>query len=353
MSSPLIPSPVSYGDIPSGASYGLMVIAPRRPSNTIDKQYSAGTWWVSSLDQYTLNAQNQRVYGDGSAWYQAGNVSGVPDWVEISTSAGNIIAINGTTNEITATTSSGTATLSIPSTFIAPGSIASTTTNNAGTTMTAGTGITSTTGNIVATAGQVNAGTSMTATLGDITATNGNFVTGTTAKGISFFNTATILGNAADVTGTAPSGIDWIYKLSDDAGVGLFALKNSSGVQKFSVTSLGQVDSSSSITAATGNITATNGNLVLGTTGNKLQISAATPASDSIGTSAALDGATPSQLVVSTTAVTSASKIFLSYATAGGTQGSLSVGTIVNGTSFQIKSSANGDTSTVNYLIIN
>ncbi len=107
------------------------------------------------------------------------------------------------------------------------------------------------------------------------------------------------------------------------------------------------------MTATLGNITATNGDLVLGTTGNKLQIHATTAASDSIGTSAVLDGASPSQLVVATTAVTANSKIFLSYATAGGTQGSLSVGTIVGGTSFQIKSSANGDTSTVNYLIIN
>lgn len=115
----------------------------------------------------------------------------------------------------------------------------------------------------------------------------------------------------------------------------------------------GSVTAATTLTATLGNITATNGDLVLGTTGNKLVIHATTAASDSIGTSAALDGASPAQLVVSTTAVKTASKIFLSYATAGGTQGSLSVGTIVDSTSFQIKSSANGDTSTVNYLIIN
>lgn len=132
-------------------------------------------------------------------------------------------------------------------------------------------------------------------------------------------------------------------------GTGAVNIGNATG--NTSVT--GTLITSAGITATTGNLTATNGNLALNHAGNKLVIHASTDASDSVGTSAALDGASPSQLVVSTTAVTSSSKIFLSYATAGGTEGSLSVGTIVNGVSFQIKSSANGDTSTVNYLIIN
>ena len=113
----------------------------------------------------------------------------------------------------------------------------------------------------------------------------------------------------------------------------------------------GSLRTTTTLTATLGNITATNGNLVLGTAGNKLNIT--TGANASVGVSAALDGASPSQLVVATTAVTASSLIFLSYATAGGTQGSLSIGTVVAGTSFQIKSSANGDTSTVNWLIIN
>lgn len=155
-------------------------------------------------------------------------------WVEFDTNSGAVLSVTGTANQVTATTTAGNVVLTTPSTFIAPGSIASTTT--------------------------VTSGTGFTATLG---------------------------------------------------------------------------------------------NLTLSGAGSKLVIHASTAASDSVGVSAALDGASPSQLVVSTTAVTGSSKIFLSYATAGGTQGSLSVGTIVANTSFQIKSSANGDTSTVNYLIIN
>src|SRR6185437_1485786 len=161
------------------------------------------------------------------------------------------------------------------------------------TTLTGGTGITATTGNITASAGNVSASGSVTGGTG-VTATTGN------------------------VTATA-----------------------------------GAVNAGTSMTATLGNITATNGNLVLNGAGNKLVIHASTAASDSVGTSAALDGASPSQLVVSTTAVSAASKIFLTINTPAGTPGFLSVGTIVPGVSFQIKSSANGDTSTVNYLIIN
>jgi hypothetical protein len=178
--------------------------------------------------------------------------------------------------------------------------VSATTTVTAGTGITATTGnITASTGNLVSTLGSVSAATTVTAGTG-ITATTGNIVAST--------------GN---ITST-----------------------------------LGSVSAATIVTAGT-NLVTTNGNLVLGTSGNKLVIPAVTPASDSVGISAALDGASPSQLVVATTAVTAASIIQLTCNTAGGTQGFLSIGTIVPGVSFQIKSSANGDTSTVNYTIIN
>ncbi len=102
------------------------------------------------------------------------------------------------------------------------------------------------------------------------------------------------------------------------------------------------------VTATAGNITATNGNLVLGTAGNKLSI--ATGANASVGVSGALAAGT---VTVNTTAVTASSRIFLTRAVAGGTLGNLSVGTITAGTSFTITSSDAGDTSTINWLIIN
>ena len=108
------------------------------------------------------------------------------------------------------------------------------------------------------------------------------------------------------------------------------------------------ITAGTTITATVGNITATNGNVVLGTAGNKLTI--ATGSNASLGTSGALASGT---VTVATTAVTAASKIFLTRAVAGGTQGNLSVGTITANTSFTITSDSSSDTSTVNWLIIN
>ena len=115
-----------------------------------------------------------------------------------------------------------------------------------------------------------------------------------------------------------------------------------------SITAPGSVTSTTTLTATLGNITATNGNLVLGTAGNKLSIATGTNAS--VGTSGALSTGT---VTVATTAVTASSKIFLTRAVAGGTLGNLSVGTITAGTSFTITSDQALDTSTVNWLIIN
>lgn len=211
---PVLPPPLFFETIPSGSNYDIGQIG-----------------FTGTTANYTFY-----IY------------SGAGVWSAFGASSGDIIGINGTANQITVTTTSGVATLSIPTTFIAPGSIVSTTT------LTGGTGVTATTGNVTSTAG---------------------------------------------------------------------------------------------------NLVATAGNLNLNGAASKININAATSSSASIGTSAALDGASPSQQVVSTTAVTASSIILLSYATAGGTQGSLSIGTVVPNTSFQILSSANGDTSTVNYLIIN
>lgn len=51
---------------------------------------------------------------------------GAGNWIQFSSSSGSIIAINGTANQVTASTTSGTTTLSIPTTFVAPGSVQAT-----------------------------------------------------------------------------------------------------------------------------------------------------------------------------------------------------------------------------------
>lgn len=90
-----------------------------------------------------------------------------------------------------------------------------------------------------------------------------------------------------------------------------------------------------------------NGNLKLLTAGNKIFI--ATGSNASMGT-ATLSGGT---ITVSTTAVTTSSKIFISYSGTLTNPGYISTANIVNGTSFDIVSSSGTDGSSVNWWIIN
>lgn len=103
-------------------------------------------------------------------------------------------------------------------------------------------------------------------------------------------------------------------------------------------------------TTFTGNVTATNGNITLGTAGNKVNV--ATGANASAGTSAAL---TAGSLVVNTTAITANSLVFFSTNTLGTVTvpQAYRVSARTPGTSFTIQSQDPTDTSTVNYWIIN
>jgi hypothetical protein len=80
--------------------------------------------------------------------------AGAGNWPLFASGGGDIVAINGTANQVTVVTSAGTATVSLPSAITTPGSLTTTTT------LTGGTGITATTGNVTASAGNlVSAGT--------------------------------------------------------------------------------------------------------------------------------------------------------------------------------------------------
>jgi hypothetical protein len=231
---------------------------------------------------------------------------GAGNWIQFANSSGDIIAIDGTTNQITVTTVSGVATISLPSTLVAPGSIASTTT------ITAATGLTVTSGGATITAG------GLTVTAG------GAGITGTTN---------------INTTGAAVTSIG-------TGGTGAVHIGNATG--NTAVT--GSLTASTTLTATAGAITATNGNLVLGTAGNKLSI--ATGSNASIGTSGAM---TSGAVTVSNTSVTANSIIFVQPAVLG-TVTSPQAGYVSSksaGTSFTITSAGATDTSTWNYLIIN
>jgi len=88
------------------------------------------------------------------------------EWL-VDASSATVLSVTGTANQITASPTTGNVILSIPATFIAPGSVAAT--------------------------------TSLTAILGNITATNGNFVASTVGTGI--------LLNSAQASGAAASPV--------------------------------------------------------------------------------------------------------------------------------------------------
>jgi hypothetical protein len=142
----------------------------------------------------------------------------------VEPTAGNI-QLNGTANQIASTAGSSEITFSIPSTFVAPGSITSTTT------MTSGTGITATTGNIVATAGNITttagsitSATSITATSGNITATNGNLVMSTAGNKLVIPTGS----NASIGTATLSSGAVTVNNSSVTANSQIFLANNAS-----------------------------------------------------------------------------------------------------------------------------
>lgn len=110
------------------------------------------------------------------------------------------------------------------------------------------------------------------------------------------------------------------------------------------------ITAGTTLTATSGNITATNGNLVLADAGNKLSIHATTTASDSVGITGVMSG-TPGAVSVSTTACTTSSIILYSRNVTGGTPGEVSITAQTTG-SFTLTSTGN-ETSTFNYLIIN
>jgi len=126
----------------------------------------------------------------------------------------------------------------------------------------------------------------------------------------------------------------------------------------------GPITAGTTLTATLGDITATNGNLVFGTAGNKIESTSvattATALDNSFGTVDLIGGT----ITVTTTAVTSNSIIMLSRVGVVGTGvglGMITVGTIVDGVSFDINAFdvANNsslqatDVSTIGWMIIN
>jgi hypothetical protein len=215
----------------------------------------------------------------------------------ISPSIGNI-TLAGTGGQITTTGSGSSITFSIPAAFIAPGSIASTTTLTAGT-------------NLV-----VTDNASIGGTLG---------VTGLTTLGpMTQVGTANINATGAATTNIATGG------------TGALHLGNATGNTALT----GTLTTSGAITITLGALTLTNGNIVLVAAGNKINhtsVATTTAAgANSVGSVTLVAGTA----TVATTNVTANSLIKIWRQSVGATGaaalGQLSIGTIVAGTSFII-----------------
>lgn len=312
MSSPFIPNSFTYGDAPQGGVLMPMIIANRNPSNSIDKQYSAGYWWLSQLPA-----------GSGNLYYQGGNSGGLPNWTLVANSGGALntlsdgsttvspsggnIAIVGTASQLLVTASAPTheLILSFPSAVTMPGSLTTTTTLTVGTNLTV----------------------------------NG---TSTFTGGITFSGNVAV-GGTLDVTG--------LTTLGALTQVGTLSL-NASGT---AATTIG--GSSGAITIATG-----AGNFSLTGGGNSVSIAADAAANTvllgSNNTTSSthiqagtgdllLDGAATTQIIIGST--TQTGEIFLGRSTAGE---DISIGSAVNA-SAQVISIGNGASaadSTVNIL---
>jgi len=166
---------------------------------------------------------------------------------------------------------------------------------------------------------------------------------------------ALLVGTASNVVGSIADVATGQALMSGGVGV----VPAYTGSPSFS----GSVTAATSITATLGNITATNGNLVLNTAGNKIvstSVGSGTSAgANSFGTVTLSSGTA----TVSTSAVTASSIIMLTRQSVGSSTalGILTVGTIMAGTSFVISAATQGtpgtplaaDVSVVGWMIIN
>lgn len=196
--------PLSY----SGIAQTPPAILSTRDPNSTDINYVPGQQWAntSSGTNWFLG----KVLAGVATWNLAGagssgaviSFTGDAGGAEVPDGGGNFNLL-GTANQITTTGSLNTETISVPATFIAPGSIASTTSMSAGTTLTSvGATTLATAGASVNTFGNATGATSLTFTSGSggitLTATNAALTanSGTGILGISADAAATTVNVA-------------------------------------------------------------------------------------------------------------------------------------------------------------
>lgn len=173
----------------------------------------------------------------------------------------------------------------------------------------------------------------------------------------AFWDTASQGGNiAAQLTSGA---IEFNFGMRNASGnnvrralIALADISNTAGSETggllFGTRATGGIATPWSMRAATGDFEGTSANLSLLTAGKGIKIKEGSNAR--MGT-AVLDGGSPASVVVANTSVTASTRVIYCRAAAGGTLGHLSQ-TQIAATSFTITSSANGETSTITWLLV-
>lgn len=205
---------------------------------------------------------------------------------------------------------------------------------------------------------------------GPLSPTAGNMNILGTANQITSAGAASTITLSLPAAITAPGSLTTTTTLASGttitAGTGITATTGNIVASAGNITTtLGSITSATTLTATLGEITATNGNLVLGTAGNKIistsVASTTTAGANSFGKVTLVGGTA----TVSTSAVTANSIIFLTRQSVGATGaaalGQLSIGTITASTSFVINAWSQADAtalaatdvSSIGWMIVN
>lgn len=319
----------------------------RAPATT-DILYPVGKVWVDTVGNasYTLTSFSSSANVTTATWVTTGGGSGQVSTLTgdsgTATPSGGNIKIAGTANQIVTSASGSTVTLALtgpytPATYTAHGVLV-------------GEGTSSIAATAAGTTGQVLIGSTGADPAFGALGVN----SGLTAHGVLLGE-----GNSA-IVATAVGATNSVLQGSTGADPSFTTTPTVA-----TLTTTGLLTGGTGVTATTGALTASNGNLVLGTAGNKIistSVGSGTSAgANSFGTVTLTTGTA----TVSTTAVTASSIIMLTRQSPGATGanplGMLSVGTIVAGTSFVINAltTANSttnvstDVSVIGWMIIN
>lgn len=203
---------------------------------------------TTAFTNLTIGANNTVLVSNGTT----------ASWAAVPATAG-VTSLTGTANQITVSSATGAVTLSIPATFIAPGSIASTSTITAGTTITAsGMATTGIVQNSAAGLFSTYAATNHTVQIGNASGQLTSITNGTTNQVLVAQTGADPIWAAVPATAGVTSIAGTANQITASAATGAVTLSTPS-----TFIAPGSIEATTTVTATLGNITITSGNLAI------------------------------------------------------------------------------------------